>query len=151
MSSPRPAVPTALPDPAPDECLFCGIVAGRVPSVRLAEDERTVAFLDAFPGARGHALVVPRAHARDLMAAPDEDLAACLVAAADLAARLVPALGATGVNVVNACGSSSGQSVPHLHLHVLPRYDDDAVPHPWTPRRASPEELQELGRVITAG
>ena len=76
-----PGVPSALPDPSPADCLFCGIVAGRVPSLRIDEDERTVAFLDVGPATRGHTLVVPRAHARDLLAATDEDLAACLVAA----------------------------------------------------------------------
>jgi len=129
-------VPSALPDPDPQDCLFCGIVAGRVPSHRVAQDDRTVAFLDLTQATRGHALVVPRAHARDLLAVGPEDLAACALAAQALAGRLVERLGATGVNVLNACGASAWQSVPHLHLHVVPRYDGDGLREPWPP--ASP-------------
>lgn len=71
-----PEVPSALPDPDPADCVFCGIVAGRLPSTRVAEDDRTVSFLDINPATRGHVLVVPRAHARDLMAVDPADLAA---------------------------------------------------------------------------
>lgn len=144
----RTAVPTALPDPSPDTCLFCGIVAGRIPSAQVDADERTMAFLDVNPATRGHALVVPRAHSRDLLAAADEDLAACLVAAARLAAVLVERLGATGVNVVNACGRSAFQTVAHLHLHVIPRYDADALPHPWVPQASTPEQLREVAGLV---
>ncbi len=139
--APLPQVPSALPDPDPAQCLFCGIVAGRVPSLQVAADERTVAFLDVNPATRGHLLVVPRVHARDLLAVDPADLAACAVAAQGLAARLVERLGATGVNLLNACGRSAWQTVPHLHLHVVPRYDDDPLQLPWHPRPAAPEDL----------
>lgn len=141
-------VPSALPDPAPADCLFCGIVAGRVPGTRVHEDERTIAFLDISPATRGHLLVVPRGHVRDLLAASDEDLAACLRSARGLAARLVERLGATGVNVLNACGRSAWQTVPHLHLHVVPRYDDDRLQLPWVPTPADPDELAATGALL---
>lgn len=127
-------VPSALADPAPEDCVFCGIVAGRLPAQRLAEDERTVAFLDQTQATRGHALVVPRVHTRDLLTADPADVAACAVAAQALAARLVERLGATGVTVLTACGASAGQTVAHLHLHVLPRTAGDRLRMPWTPR-----------------
>jgi histidine triad (HIT) family protein len=136
------AVASALPDPDPRDCLFCGIVEGRVPSFTVSQDERTVAFLDVNPATPGHLLVVPRRHARDLLAAPADDLAACITAAQQVAARLVERLGATGVNVVNACGQSAWQTVPHLHLHVVPRYDSDALQLPWLPSPAEPAELE---------
>ena len=69
------------------DCLFCKIVAGEIPATRVREDERTVAFMDINPATRGHLLVVPRAHATDLLEVPQEDLAACLAAAQDLAGR----------------------------------------------------------------
>lgn len=141
-------VASALPDPRPEDCLFCRIVAGRLPSARVAEDERTVAFLDLAPATRGHALVVPRVHTRDLLSASPDDLAACLVAAQALAARLVERLGATGVNVLNACGTSAWQSVPHLHLHVVPRYDGDGLRTPWPPVPAQPEELAATAALL---
>jgi histidine triad (HIT) family protein len=141
--------PSALPDLDPADCLFCGIVEGRVPSVRVAEDERTVAFLDVNPATAGHALVVPRRHSRDLLSTPPDDLGACVLTAQQLAARLVERLGATGVNVVNACGRSAWQTVPHLHLHVVPRYDSDALQLPWQPSPAAPGELERTAARLT--
>ena len=141
-------MPSALPDPDPADCVFCGIVAGRLPSTRVAEDERTIAFLDLAPATRGHLLVVPRAHTRDLLSAPADDLAACLLAAQRLADLAVQRLGATGVNVLNACGRSAWQTVPHLHLHVVPRYDDDGLRTPWTPTPADPDELAATAALL---
>jgi histidine triad (HIT) family protein len=135
-------VPSALADPDPHDCLFCGIVDGRVPSFPVFRDERTVAFLDVNPATPGHLLVVPRRHTRDLLAASADDLAACITVAQQVAARTVERLGATGVNVVNACGQSAWQTVPHLHLHVVPRYDTDALQLPWLPSPADPAELE---------
>lgn len=134
--------PSALPDPGPDGCLFCAIVEGRAPAARVFEDERTVAFLDINPATRGHLLVVPRRHARDLLSVPVDDLVACTVTSRHLAARVVERLGATGVNLVNACGSSAWQTVPHLHMHVVPRYDDDPLQLPWRPSPGDPGDLE---------
>ena len=145
---PLPPAPSALPDPDPADCLFCGIIAGRVPSVRLFEDERTVAFLDVNPATRGHLLVVPREHARDLLAIPPDDLSACIRTAQQMGSLVVQRLGATGVNVFNACGSSAWQTVPHLHLHVVPRYDDDPLQLPWVPLPGDAAELQQTGSLL---
>ncbi len=144
MTAPT-AVSSALADPDPSDCLFCGIVTGRVPSHTVYDDERTVAFLDVNPATRGHLLVVPRAHTRDLLSAPPVDLAACAQAAQLLAGRLAERLGASGVNVLNACGSAAWQTVPHLHLHIVPRYDDDPLQLPWVPAPADPDALSALG------
>ncbi|MHA3703732.1 HIT family protein [Jatrophihabitans sp. YIM 134969] len=137
-----------MPDPDPADCIFCGIVAGRLPAVRVDEDELTVAFLDVNPATRGHTLVVPRRHARDLLAVDAADLAACAVGAQRVAAVLVERLGAAGVNVVNACGRAAWQSVPHLHLHVVPRYADDPLPLPWQPQPADPGDLAAVGALL---
>jgi histidine triad (HIT) family protein len=143
------AVPSALDDPHPDDCVFCGIVDGRLPGRRLLEDERTVSFLDLNPATRGHALVVPRTHARDLMAIDPADLAACAVTAQRLAAMAVERLGATGVNLLNACGTTAWQSVPHFHLHVVPRYE--AVRPPWTPTPGAAPDLDEVWAALRDG
>ena len=88
----------------------------------MAEDERTIAFMDINPATRGHALVVPREHAGDLLEIGEDDLSACAAAARRLAARAKDALGADGVNLINSCGSAAWQTVFHFHLHVIPRY-----------------------------
>ena len=123
------------------DCLFCKILAGELPSTIVAEDERTVAFMDINPATRGHALVVPRAHATDLLDIGDEDLAACALAARQLATRAKERLGADGVNLVNSCGAIAWQSVFHFHIHVVPRYVGDPLELPWVPAPGDPGEI----------
>jgi histidine triad (HIT) family protein len=115
------------------DCIFCKIVAGELPSRIVAEDERTIAFMDIAPATRGHALVIPRAHSRDLMAIEPEDLAATIIAAQRLAKLVPERLGADGVNLLNACGAAAWQTVFHFHIHVIPRYADDPLRLPWIP------------------
>jgi histidine triad (HIT) family protein len=115
------------------DCIFCKIVAGELPATKLDEDERTITFMDINPGTRGHALVIPKAHSKDLLEIDPGDLAAVSQAAQRLARRMPDALGADGVNLINSCGAAAWQTVFHFHLHVLPRYEDDTVRLPWTP------------------
>jgi histidine triad (HIT) family protein len=123
------------------DCIFCKIVAGEVPSQRIDEDERTVAFMDVSPATRGHALVVPRRHARDLLEISAEDLAATALAAQRIARRAHERLGADGVNLLNSCGAAAWQTVFHFHIHVIPRYHDDPLRLPWTPAPGDSEEI----------
>ncbi|WP_340538971.1 HIT family protein [Nocardioides sp. GXZ039] len=130
-----------------EDCLFCGIVEGTIPSVRVAEDERTVSFMDINPATEGHVLVIPRAHSKDLLEIAPEDLAACAVAAQQMAGRAVDVLGASGVNLLNCCGASAWQTVYHFHFHVVPRYDDDRdqLTLPWIPTPGDPDQIAETG------
>ena len=114
-------------------CLFCRILDGELPASIVDEDERTVAFMDINPATRGHALVIPRNHATDLFDTDPEDLAAVAVAAQRLAKRMPQALGADGVNLLNACRPAAWQTVFHTHVHVIPRYADDPLQLPWIP------------------
>ncbi len=137
-----------MADTDPD-CIFCKIVAGELPSQRVDEDEHTVAFMDLNPATRGHALVVPRRHASDLLEIDPEDLAATILAAQRLAQRAVPALGADGVNLINSCGADAWQTVFHLHVHVIPRYKGDPLTLPVDPaagRRRRDRRAAELLR-----
>ena len=104
-------------------CVFCGIVAGEIPSRRVHEDEHAVAFLDLAPLHRGHTLVVPRRHVDSLL--DGEPAMAEIGACVDATARLlVDRLDADGLNVVSSAGAAAGQEVFHLHVHLLPRYAD---------------------------
>src|SRR5437588_2714601 len=126
------------------DCIFCKIIAGEVPGQIIDEDERTVAFMDINPGTRGHALVVPRAHARNLLEISQEDLAATMASVQRLARRVTERLGADGVNVLNSCGRVAWQTVFHFHVHVIPRYEGDPLRLPWTP---TPGDLDEIAAV----
>jgi histidine triad (HIT) family protein len=126
------------PDP---DCLFCGIIAGGVPGQIVDRDERTVAFMDINPATRGHALVVPRRHARNLLEIAPDELAVTVQAAQRLARRVVDRLGADGVNLLNSCGSVAWQTVFHFHIHVIPRYADDPLRLPWIPAPGDADEI----------
>src|SRR3954469_9383697 len=127
-----------------DNCLFCGIVAGTIPSETIDSDERTVAFMDINPATAGHALVVPRAHSADLLEIGDEDLTAVTLAAQRLAKRMKDVLGADGVNLINACGAAAWQTVFHFHIHVVPRYEDDPLKLPWIPEAGDSDEIAQI-------
>jgi histidine triad (HIT) family protein len=134
---------------ADPDCIFCKIVAGEVPALLVDEDERTIAFMDIAPATRGHALVIPRAHASDLLSIGSEDLSAVALAAQRLADRAKQRLGADGVNLLNSCGRAAWQTVFHFHIHVIPRYDGDPLRLPWVPGEGDQQEIaaaaQELG------
>jgi histidine triad (HIT) family protein len=131
-----------MTDPVSDpDCLFCKIIAGELPSQKVAEDERTVSFMDINPATRGHALVVPRNHVPNLLEVDSEDLNAVAAAAKRLAARATERLGADGVNLLNACGSTAWQTVFHFHMHVIPRYHDDPLRLPWIPAPGDADEI----------
>jgi histidine triad (HIT) family protein len=126
---------------ADPDCIFCKILAGELPARIVDEDERTVAFMDIAPATRGHALVIPRAHANDLLSVGTEDLQAVGSAARRLATRAKQRLGADGVNLLNSCGSAAWQTVFHFHVHVIPRYEGDPLQLPWVPSPGDPDEI----------
>jgi histidine triad (HIT) family protein len=134
---------------APD-CIFCSIVAGDSPAFKIDEDERTVAFMDIAPAARGHALVIPKRHAADLLEIDPEDLAHTVQAAQRLAARMKERLGCDGVNLLNACGAAAWQTVFHFHVHVIPRDEGDPLRLPWVPAAGDLDEIAAAGKELAA-
>jgi histidine triad (HIT) family protein len=130
------------------DCIFCSIVAGELPSQILAEDEYTVSFLDINPWTRGHSLVVPRKHSKDLLEIDPSDLSRTVVAAQQLAATLEDRLDADGINLLNSCGAAAWQSVFHFHIHVIPRYVDDPLRLPGAPQQVESDELEKLADEI---
>lgn len=123
------------------ECIFCGILDGDVPATVIHEDERTLAFMDINPATQGHCLVIPRRHADDIVAADPEDVAACSRTAQLLADRALSELGADGVAVTSFCRPAAGQTVFHLHFHVVPRYEGDGLSLPWAPQPADAGQI----------
>jgi histidine triad (HIT) family protein len=136
-----------MSDRDPD-CLFCKIVAGEIPSQRVDEDERTVAFMDINPATRGHALVIPRRHVANLLEIEADDLEATIAAAQRLARAVSERLGADGVNLINSCGPAAWQTVFHFHFHVIPRYEGDPLKLPWTPSPGDPDEIAATARQL---
>jgi histidine triad (HIT) family protein len=128
------------------DCIFCKIVAGGIPAVRLYEDEQTLAFMDIAPVVKGHALVIPKAHFDPLTATPPALLAACIATVQRIAQAQMTAMKADGVNIHQANGAAAGQVVPHLHFHIIPRFHGDG--HHWNWHGGhydSTEEMTSLG------
>ncbi len=108
-----------------DDCPFCGIITGDIPARIVHEGDDVVAFLDANPLARGHTLVVPRAHHERVAAMPDDDRDAVFAALGRLGPSVQAAVDADGLNVGMNDGSAAGQEVPHVHGHLVPRFEGD--------------------------
>jgi histidine triad (HIT) family protein len=132
------------------ECIFCKIVAGELPATIVDEDERTIAFMDISPATRGHALVIPREHATDLLSIPLEDLDACMRGAQRLAHRVKERLNADGVNLLNSCGELAWQTVFHFHIHVIPRYAGDPLQLPWVPGPGDMDDIKATAEELRA-
>ncbi len=116
-----------------NDCLFCKIVSGEIPSIKLFENEQVLAFMDIGPIVKGHALVIPKAHYPTLSQTPDELLAQVIAVVRLIAQAQQEGLGADGVNIHQANGEAAGQVVPHLHFHVIPRFKHDGHHWNWTP------------------
>jgi histidine triad (HIT) family protein len=128
------------------DCIFCKIIAGELPGQIVEEDERTIAFLDINPATRGHLLVIPRAHARNLLEISPEDLGATIATAQRMAQRVNQRLDPAGINLINSCGAAAWQTVFHFHVHVIPRYEDDPLKLPWVPAPGDPDEIAAVAR-----
>lgn len=126
------------------DCIFCKIVAGEIPAQVVEQDEHTLTFMDIAPATRGHALVIPKRHAADLLEIEPDQLAAVAAAAKRQALRAHERLRADGVNLINSCGARAWQTVFHFHMHVIPRYAGDPLKLPWVP---SPGDMDEIAAV----
>lgn len=115
------------------DCVFCKIRDGQIPSIRVFEDQDTIAFMDINPLNEGHCLVVPRAHAATIFEIEEADLRAAISTTRRVARALREGLGPQGLNVLQANGAAAFQSVPHLHFHLIPRWSGDGKGFDWTP------------------
>jgi len=115
------------------DCIFCKIVAGQIPSIKVYEDGDVLAFMDIGPLVKGHVLVIPKAHHDPLADTPDDVLAKVVAVVRRVVRAQRDGLGADGANVHQANGSVAGQVVPHLHFHVVPRFKHDGHHWNWTP------------------
>jgi histidine triad (HIT) family protein len=109
------------------DCLFCKIIRGELPSYKVFEDEKTVAFLDINPVNAGHTLVVPKKHSQNIFDIAPEDWADLAESARKISIAIEKGLGADGVNIAMNNREHAGQVVPHPHLHVIPRYKGDGL------------------------
>ncbi len=124
-----------------DDCIFCKIANGEIPSRTLYEDESFRVILDLGPATRGHALILPKDHADNLYELPEEKVASAFVLAKKMAQLISKKLACDGFNLVQNNGEAAGQTVSHFHVHLIPRYKDDGQKINWVPGEPSAEEL----------
>ncbi|MBU1693827.1 MAG: HIT domain-containing protein [Verrucomicrobia bacterium] len=135
-----------------ESCIFCKIIRGEIPSTRVFEDEHTLAFLDIGSLVKGHTLVIPKHHYNSLTDAPPEVAAQIMATAQKIAQAQLNGLAADGVNIHQANGRVAGQVVPHLHIHVVPRFKEDGYHWNWKAGRYErPEEMNDLAEKIRQG
>jgi histidine triad (HIT) family protein len=130
------------------DCVFCQIRDGQIPSTRVYEDERTIAFMDINPLNEGHCLVIPRGHAPTIFETADADLHAAIVTAKRVATAIRTALGPEGLNVLQANGAAAFQSVAHFHLHLVPRWTGDGKGFDWPQVPGDRGRIQEAAKKI---
>lgn len=127
-----------------DDCIFCKLANGEIPTRSIYEDEDFKVILDAAPATRGHALILPKEHADNLYQLPEELTGRAFVLAKKMAASMTETLGCQGFNIVQNNGEVAGQTVFHFHIHLVPRYTDDGQGLFWEPRQYTDETLDEI-------
>ena len=127
-----------------DDCIFCKLAGGDIPTNTIYEDDSFRAILDNGPATRGHTLIIPKDHSEDLFSLPDETAAGAIKLAKKIADRMREKLSCDGVNLVQNNGVAAGQTVMHFHLHVIPRYTNDGQRILWKPTEPSTEELRQV-------
>lgn len=110
-----------------NDCVFCAIAAGEIPCFKVFEDDFALAYLDINPFSEGHTLVIPKSHTTGLLDTPEETLAALLARVKKVAAHLKTALGCDGFHILQNNGAAAGQTVGHIHFHIVPRRNGDPI------------------------
>ena len=127
-----------------DNCIFCKIANGEIPSATLYEDEEFRVILDLGPASKGHALILPKSHAANIYELSDEMAAKAMILAKKMATAMTAALKCDGFNIVQNNGECAGQTVFHFHMHLIPRYEGDQVGLTWKPGELTDEMKEEI-------
>ncbi len=130
-----------------EDCIFCKIIAGQIPSTQIYEDKFVFAFADINPVNLGHALVIPKKHYTDISNTPDDTLGKLIATAKKIAEAIKEAVKADGINIEMNNGKAAGQIIFHSHIHVIPRFLDDGYRH-WKGERRTAEEIREMAEKI---
>ncbi|MCM1157918.1 MAG: HIT family protein [Bacteroidales bacterium] len=131
-----------------EDCIFCKIANGEIPSTTIYENNDFRVFFDINPASKGHCLVVPKQHYNDIFAMDAETGGKLFSLATAIARGLKKELNCEGMNILQNNGLIAGQTVFHFHLHLIPRYAQDTVNISWQPGEANPEELKLLAKAV---
>lgn len=132
-----------------NSCIFCKIANGEIPSKTIYEDEQFRVILDLGPATKGHALILPKEHYKNIYEIPEEVAADAMKLAKKMAILMTDKLHADGFNIVQNNNEVAGQTVFHFHMHLIPRYNGDNQKIGWVPGEPSQETLEEIRKEIT--
>jgi len=131
------------------DCIFCKIIQGEIPATKVYEDEKVLAFMDINPLNDGHTLVVPKRHAETIFEIDSQDLIATMKVAQRLAIAIKKALNSDGMIVVQLNNKAAGQMVPHLHIHLIPRWENDGLQiGKWEIKPGDMEKIKDIAEKI---
>ena len=130
------------------DCIFCRIVEGKVPTEKIYEDNKVIAFLDISPVNFGHALIIPKKHAETIMDIEDKELCDAIKIARQISVALVKIVKADGINVSINNKKAAGQLVPHIHIHIIPRFNNDNFKFDWPTKKYADGQMEELTKRI---
>ena len=126
------------------DCIFCSIVSGDIPAIKVYEDGETLSFMDINPGNPGHLLVIPKRHYRNIFDIPTATAGKIMGVGAKLAGVIKDVLKPDGLNLFQSSEAAAFQSVFHFHLHLLPRWEGDSLLLPWKPRPGDMDDIREV-------
>jgi len=129
-------------------CIFCSIVSGDIPAIKVHEDDQTLGFMDVNPGNTGHLLVIPKEHYRNIFDIPSATAGEIMKVGTKLANALKEALNPDGLNLFQSNESAAFQSIFHFHLHLIPRWDGDSLVLPWKPKQCNLDQIRTVAAQI---
>ncbi|MBT3940995.1 HIT domain-containing protein [Candidatus Woesearchaeota archaeon] len=141
--------PEEIQDMIKKQCVFCRILKGEIPTFPVWEDEKVFATLEIQPANEGHVLVFPKEHHTVLPQMPDDLVAHLFSVVKQISAVVFEVTGAEGVEVRQRNGAAAGQMIPHVHVHVIPRFQKDDVVTDWTPKQFAEADFQKIQAVLT--
>jgi len=131
-----------------EDCLFCKIVAGKIPAAKVYENSNVISFLDIMPANKGHCLVVPKKHYETLLDISDEDLKNLILAAKKITKALSLSIGNGSYNIIMNNGKEAGQLVDHAHIHIIPRFKGDRLRIKWSHKKYIEKEMKSIQEKI---
>ncbi|MEK6853039.1 MAG: HIT family protein [Nanoarchaeota archaeon] len=131
------------------QCLFCQIAQGKIESTKVYEDSDVIAILDIIPASPGHTLVIPKRHYQFFFQIPPSTLGRISEVAAKISTILIDTVKAHGLNLHAANGTVAGQRVPHFHLHLIPRFEDDGISFEWQGQKVEKKDLEKIAKQVS--
>lgn len=130
------------------DCIFCGIASGQMPSVKIYENDEVLSFLDIMPANTGHALVIPKTHYETILDIPEGILEKLSRVVKKIALAIYKNLKPDGINILQSNYKTAGQIIGHIHFHVIPRWENDALSFSWKHKQLKTEELKKIAEKI---